>query len=131
MSGAVVPDTFLWIIAKRGQALTFYVLYLHFLNLAEKVGGKDEIIQAFVGRGKDVIFTAFPFFMPFVDIDDFLSDAHYGIHIVGIDEGSHVVFSGDILYQFVDDERCFRVQTGVGFVAKEILRVQGNCSCNG
>ena len=64
MSGAVVPDTFLWIIAKRGQALTFYVLYLHFLNLAEKVGGKDEIIQAFVGRGKDVIFTAFPFFMP-------------------------------------------------------------------
>ena len=40
-------------------------------------------------------------------------------HLVGIDEGNHVVFSGDILYQFVDDERCFRVQTGVGFVAKE------------
>ena len=46
-----------------------------------------KIIQAFVGRGKDVIFAAFPFFVPFVDIDDFLSDAHYGIHIVGIDEG--------------------------------------------
>ena len=69
--------------------------------------------------------------MPFVDIDDFLSDTHYGVHVVGIDERGHVVFTSDVLYQLVDNERGFRVQTGVRFVAEQILRIQGNSTCNG
>ena len=72
-------------------------MYLHFFYFAEEVGSKNEVIQAFVGRGKDIVFTAFPLFMPFVDIDDFLSDTHYGVHVVGIDERGHIVFTSDVL----------------------------------
>ena len=93
---------FLWIIAERGEALTFDVLYLHFLNLAEKVGGKDEIIQAFVGRGKDICWRPFPLFMSFININHFLANSQYRVHIMRIDNGRHVIFLRNIMDQIIN-----------------------------
>jgi len=50
---------------------------------------------------------------------------------VGIDNGSHFKFLGNIVNQFINHNRSMRVQTGVRFIAKQIFRVQGNGTGNG
>ena len=50
---------------------------------------------------------------------------------MGIDEGGHIVLTGNVLYQFINDERRLGVQAGIGFIAEQILRVQGNGACDG
>ena len=42
------------------------------------------------------------------------SDAHYGIHVVRIDDGGHVEFHGDVVNQLVYHQRCFGVETEFG-----------------
>lgn len=115
----------------RALFLSFYVLYFHFLDLSEEVRSKDEAVQAFVGRCEDVVLAAFPFLVSLIDEDDFLADAHDGVHVVSVDECGHVVFAGDVLNQPVNDERGLGVESRVGLVAEEVLRVQGDGAGNG
>ena len=61
--------------------------------------------------------------MTLVDEADVLADAHHRVHIVGVDDGSHVVILGDSREKFVDDKRSLRVETRVRLIAEEILRV--------
>ena len=42
--------------------------------------------------------------MALIDIDDAITNSHYGVHVVGIDYGGHVVFCGDVMNQFVDNQ---------------------------
>ena len=69
--------------------------------------------------------------MSFVDEDDVLTNTHDRVHVMGIDDGGDIELLGNALQQFVDDKRCLGVQTGVGLVTEEILRVQGNSSGDG
>ena len=93
-------------------------MFFHFSYLAEQIRGEDKIIQPFIGSSKHIIFCPFPFFMPLVDVENTVTDSHYGVHIVGIDNGCHVVFSGNVVNQFIDNQLGLWVQTGIGFVAK-------------
>ena len=115
----------------RLSGLSFYVLYLQFLYLTEEIGCKDEVIQFLVARGEDIVFTAFPFFISVVDIDNFLTYSHDGVHIMSIDESGHIILMRDVVYQFVNDERCLWVQTRVWFIAEQVLRIQSNGTGNG
>ena len=79
-------------------------MFFHFSYLAEQIRGEDKIIQPFIGSSKHIIFCPFPFFMPLVDVENTVTDSHYGVHIVGIDNGCHVVFSGNVVNQFIDKQ---------------------------
>jgi hypothetical protein len=50
----------------------------------------------------DVVFGSFPEFLAFVDEKDFLSNTHYGVHVVGNDNGGHFKFFGNIINEFID-----------------------------
>lgn len=110
-------------------ALAFYVLYFNLFHFTEEIGSKNEIIQTLIGRCKNIVFAAFPFFVPFINVDNFFSDTHYRVHVMGIDKGGHIVLTGNVLYQFINDERRLGVQAGIGFIAEQILRIQGNGAC--
>ena len=62
--------------------------------------------------------------MAFVDKENVLTNAHHGIHVVGIDDGGDSQVVGNGRQQFVDDKRCLRVEAAVGLVAEQVLRVQ-------
>ena len=127
----VSPDAFIYDRWMRLSGLSFYVLYLQFLYLTEEIGCKDEVIQFLVARGEDIVLTAFPFFISVVDIDNFLTYSHDGVHIMSIDESGHIILMRDVVYQFVNDERCLWVQTRVWFIAEQVLRIQSNGTGNG
>jgi hypothetical protein len=71
----------------------------------------------------NVIFSALPKLLPFVDEHDALADTHYGVHIVGNDDGGDVEVFGDILDQVIDPYGGLRIETRVGFVAEKIVGV--------
>lgn len=52
-------------------ALAFYVLYFNLFHFTEEIGSKNEIIQTLIGRCKNIVFAAFPFFVPFINVDNF------------------------------------------------------------
>ena len=84
------------------RILSFYILNFHFLYLPEEVGCKNKIVEFLITGSEDVVFTAFPLLVSVVDIDDFFTDTHYRVHVVGVDESSHIIFMGDIVYQLID-----------------------------
>ncbi len=92
----------------------------------EEIRGKYEIVQFLIGRGEQIVFVADPLFLTLVEEDDVFADAKHRAHVVGIDDGGDVVFACDVSYQFVDEYRCLRVETRVGFVAEEIPGVEGD-----
>ena len=91
----MVPDTFFRNTVVL-TALAFYVLYFNLFHFTEEIGSKNEIIQTLIGRCKNIVFAAFPFFMPFINVDNFFSDTHYRVHVMGIDEGGHIVLTGNV-----------------------------------
>ena len=107
------------------------LLGLRFLDLFEEVRGEDEIVQYLICGGEYIFFGSLPFLVPFVDEDDFLANAHHRVHVVGVDEGGHVVLACDVLDQGVDDQRCLGVESRVRLVAEEVLRVQRDGACDG
>jgi hypothetical protein len=82
-------------------------LFIGFFHLSEEVRGEDEAVQSFVGRVHDFVFVALPFFSPFIYIQDVFSDAHYGIHVMRVDDGGHVEFHGYVVNQLVYHQRGF------------------------
>ena len=58
-----------------------------------------------------------------MDEDYGFTYSHDGIHVVGVDDGGDVVFVGDAMQEFIDDERRLWVEPRVRLVAKEVFRV--------
>lgn len=72
------------------------------LDVLEKFGGEDKIIERFVGCVVDFLFVAHPFAVTFVDENDVFTDAEHGIHVVSVDYGGHSVFVGYVAEQFIN-----------------------------
>ena len=87
-----------------GRDLPLNISHFHILYLAEQVAGEDEVVQSFVGGGEDVVLGAFPLLVSFEYEGNFVADAHHGVHVVGVDDGGHVVLLGDAMDKVVDDE---------------------------
>ena len=77
---------------------------LYLFHLLEQLAGEDQFVELFVGRGHHFVFVALPFLSAFIDEDDVFANAHYGVHVVGVDDGGHVVFFGDAREQLVDNQ---------------------------
>ena len=87
------------------------------LYFTQQVGCEDEVVQPFVGGGEYIVLGSFPFLVSLVDVKDAVADAHYGVHVVGIDDGGHVVLGGDVMNQGIDNQRGLRVESRVRLVA--------------
>ena len=105
--------------------------HFHVFHFLEQVGSEDKFVQSFVAGGEDFLFRAMPFFVPFVDEEDALADAEHGVHVMGVDDGRHVIFRCDAVDEVVDDQRRLRVEAGVRLVAEKVLRVQGDGTRDG
>ena len=64
-------------------------------HVLQQVAGEDKVGKLLVGRVHDLATHALPFFVTFVNKNDIFSNAHYGVHIVGVDDGGHVILMGD------------------------------------
>ena len=55
---------------------------------------------------------------------------HYRVHIMGINNSCDIILFCNLFYQFVNNQRCYGVETRVWLIAKQIFRVQSNGTCN-
>lgn len=88
-------------------------LYFEFLLLSHTIHNlirEDKIVQLFYPGVGDVVFVAFPELLPFVDEEDLFADPHYGVHVVGYDDGGHIVVFGEILDEVVDEDGGLRIE---------------------
>ena len=97
------------------------LLCLHFFHFPEQVGSENKVVQLFVGGTHDIVFTALPLLASFVDEEDMLTDAHDGVHVVGIHDSRDVVFFSQLVDQLIDDHGCLGVEAGIWLIAEEIL----------
>ena len=104
---------------------------MRILYLAKQVAGEDEGCEAFVGGGHDLILVANPFQLSLVYIYNMFAYSHDGVHVVGVDDGGHVVFLGDAVDKFVYDQRGLGVEARVWLVAEKVLGVQRYGTCYG
>ncbi len=66
----------------------------------EQVGREDEIVQRLVSiRGDYLLFCSLPFLHAFLNKDDIITNIHHGVHVVGIDNGRHIVLHRKIIDQ--------------------------------
>ncbi len=112
----------------RGTALCAFHVFLYF---SQQVAGEDEGVEFLVGGTHYFVLRAFPLLASVADVENALAYAKNGVHIVCVDDGCHAVFVGDATDEVVDDEARLGVETRVGFVAEQILGVEGNGSCYG
>ena len=90
---------------REGCVFFFLLLsFVFFFHFFQKVGSENEVVQSLVGCIEDFVLGTFPFFMALIDINDAITNSHYGVHVVGIYNGGHVVFCGDVMNQFVDNQ---------------------------
>lgn len=75
-----------------------------FLDFTEEVGSKNKVVEQFVVRVHHFVLRAFPFLTTLVDVKDVFANAHYGVHVVGIDDGRRVKLPSDVVNEVVDDE---------------------------
>jgi hypothetical protein len=61
--------------------------------------------------------------MSFVNVDDTITNTHNGVHVVGVDDGCHIVFRGNVVNQFVDYQGGFGVKPGVRLVAEALFGI--------
>ena len=87
----------------------FFSLLIGFLYFSEEVACKDEGVELLVGAAHDIFFCTLPLLVSLVDVDDVFADAHNGIHVVGVDDGSHLVFGSDVMNEVVYDKAGFGV----------------------
>ena len=79
------------------------ILSHHHLYLLEQIRSEDKFVELFVCAIHYHCLVTFPFRSALADENDIVTDTHYGVHVVGVDDGSNVKFFGDTLKQFVDD----------------------------
>ena len=73
--------------------------------------GKHKIIKLLIISIQDIIFSALPLLIAGVDIDDFLANLHYGVHIVSIDDGCDIILASNTLDKVINNDTCLRVET--------------------
>ena len=95
-----------------------------FFDFLEEVGGKNKVVERLIVGRKYKVFITGPFAVPFIDEYDIFADAEHRVHIVGIDDGSDIVFVRDIAEQFVYEYGCLGVEAAVGLIAEQVARVQ-------
>ena len=66
----------------------------------------------------DRMAIAFPPFFTLMNKENVVSDFHDAVHVVGNDNSGDLVFLGNILNQFIDDDRRFGVEARIGLIAK-------------
>ena len=65
-------------------------------NLLEQFGSENEVVKALAFTLEYCLVIANPVAMAFIDEHNILADTEHGIHIVGIDNGCHIVFMRNI-----------------------------------
>ena len=106
--------------------MLLHFFHLGALNFTEQVGSKNEVVQLLVFRCHYVVFRTLPFFAAIVKENDVFAYVHNGVHVVRIDNGRYVVVFRNAVYQVVNDERRFRVESRVWLVAEQVARVHRN-----
>ena len=92
-------------------ASSFLCFIVRQLHLTEDIGSEDEVVETTVVGIHDFLIGALPLGTTFTDEDDFLTNTHHGVHVVGVDDGGDVVFVGDALNEFVDNDTGLWVKT--------------------
>ena len=82
-----------------------------FFHLLQQVIGEDEVGEQLVSGGHDVLAFPAPFQVALVYEYYRLANTHYGVHVVGVDNGGDVILLGDAVEKVVDYERCLGVET--------------------
>lgn len=70
-------------------------------SLLEQVGRKDEIVQRLVIRGDYLLFCSLPFLHAFLN-RSIITNIHHGVHVVGIDNGRHIVLHRNVVNQIIN-----------------------------
>lgn len=86
------------------------MLLLRLADLLIQLRGKDETIQCFVVGVEDVVTRTLPLFLAAFEEDNVVAYLHNGVHVVGVDDGADVILAGDILDEFVNNQRGLRIQ---------------------
>ena len=94
-----------------GNDLPLFQTFVFYFT--QQVGCEDEVVQPFVGGGEYIVLGSFPFLVSLVDVKDAVADSHDGVHVVGVDDGGHVVLGGDVMNQGIDNQRGLRVESRV------------------
>ena len=81
--------------------LPFLLEHFYFFYFPEQVGRKDEIVQRLV-RVITCSFCSLPFLHAFLNKDDIITNIHHGVHVVGIDNGRHIVLHRNVVNQIID-----------------------------
>ena len=76
----------------------------HHLYLLEQIRSEYEVVEFFICAIHHHSLVAFPFLSALADENDIITDAHYGVHVMGVYDGCHAEFFCDAVEQLVDDE---------------------------
>ena len=80
-------------------------MFAHYhLYLLEQIRSEDEFVKLLVGAIHYHSLITFPFLSALADENDIITDAHYGVHVVGVDDGRHAEFLCNTVKEFVDNE---------------------------
>ena len=76
----------------------------HLLYLLEQIRCEDEFVKFLVCAIHYHGLITFPFLSSFADENDIITNAHYRVHIVGVDDGCHTEFFCNAMKKFIDNE---------------------------
>ena len=89
----------------KSDNLFFIIDLLNSLaHFFQQIACKNKISKTFVTAIHDLRRLPLPLFFSFVYKQNVFTNAHYGIHVVGIDDCCHIVFLSDAMKEFVDDK---------------------------
>ena len=56
--------------------------------------------------------------------EDYFACLRYNLPVImAVDDGGHFIFDCDVMNQVINDQRSLRVQSGIGLIAEQILRI--------
>ena len=67
----------------------------HLPHVLQQIAGENEVGEFLVGRAHYLATYTLPFLIAFVNKYDIFANTHHGVHIVGIDDGGHIILLGD------------------------------------
>ena len=77
---------------------------------------------------ENIVSATLPLFHTIAQKHDIVANLHNRVHIVAVHDCANIILSRNILYQLVNYQTRLRVQSRVGLVAEQILRIQRNRS---
>jgi hypothetical protein len=102
-----IEKSLLWLLSFPFIELVPPISIFEHLQLAdlfsfpEELGGKDEVIQPLILAENNILIASFPLFQPLVHIYNMIAAFHNGVHVVGIDNRSDIVFFGQLSDQLI------------------------------